>query len=197
MASGDSTNKLCEELSCPICLEYYKEPVMIISCGHNFCQSCLDQCWEEKEASCPQCREKVQERDIRPNRQLANLVEIAKELGRQKAEEKGRVCQRDQEPLKLFCKDHETPICVVCDRSKEHKKHKVIPLDEASKEYKDQIGNLLETLKKEREKILAFKADAVRERQDLLSYRKMGIASLNVNLDKDIFKKYLPFIKSK
>nr|XP_008103971.1 PREDICTED: zinc finger protein RFP-like [Anolis carolinensis] len=167
MASGDSVKKLCEELACPICLEYFKEPVTI-SCGHNFCQSCLDQWWGEKEASCPQCREKVQERDIKRNWQLANLVEIAKELGSQKAGEKGSVCQRHQEPLKLFCKDHEAPICVVCDRSKEHEKHKVIPLDEASKQYKDRIGNFLESLKKEREKILAFKADAARESQDML-----------------------------
>nr|XP_008104091.1 PREDICTED: zinc finger protein RFP isoform X2 [Anolis carolinensis] len=168
MASGDSVKKLCEELACPICLGYFKKPVMIISCGHNFCQSCLDQCWEGKEASCPQCRKKMQEGDIRPNRQLANLVEVAKELGSQKAEEKGSVCQRHQEPLKLFCKDHEAPICVVCDRSKEHKNHNVIPLDEASKEYKDQIWNFLETLKKEKKKILAYKADAAWESQDLL-----------------------------
>nr|XP_008104092.1 PREDICTED: zinc finger protein RFP isoform X3 [Anolis carolinensis] len=167
MASGDPVKKLCEELSCPICLEYFKEPV-ILSCGHNFCQSCLDQYWEEKEASCPQCREKVQGGDIRPNRQLANVVELVKELGSQKAEEKGRVCQRHQEPLKLFCKDHEAPICLVCDRSKEHENHKVIPLDEASKEYKDQIWNFLETLKKEKKKILAYKADAAWESQDLL-----------------------------
>nr|XP_060616188.1 zinc finger protein RFP-like isoform X1 [Anolis sagrei ordinatus] len=167
MASGDSLKKLCEELACPICLEYFKEPV-ILSCGHNFCQSCLDQCWEGKEASCPQCREKVQEGGIMPNRQLANLVQIAKELGSQKAEEKGRVCQRHQEPLKLFCKDHKAPICLVCDRSKEHENHKVIPLDEALKEYKDQIWNFLETLKKEREKILAYKTDTARESQDLL-----------------------------
>ncbi|XP_062829699.1 E3 ubiquitin-protein ligase TRIM7-like [Anolis carolinensis] len=167
MASGHSMKKLCLELSCPICLEYFKEPLSL-SCGHNFCQSCLDQCWEGKEASCPQCREKVQEGDIRPNRQLAKVVEIVKELGSQKAEEKGSICQKHQEPLKLFCKDHETPICVVCDKSKEHKNHKVIPLDEASKEYKDQIWNFLETLKKEREKIPVYKADAARESQDLL-----------------------------
>uniref|UniRef100_A0A803TK20 Tripartite motif containing 39 n=1 Tax=Anolis carolinensis TaxID=28377 RepID=A0A803TK20_ANOCA len=161
MASGDSVKKLCEELACPICLGYFKKPVMIISCGHNFCQSCLDQCWEGKEASCPQCREKVQEGDIRPNRQLANLVEVAKELGK---------------PFKLFCKDHEAPICVVCDRSKEHENHKVIPLDEASKEYKDQIWNLLETLKKERKKILAYKADEKTQREKdrtVAAFRRM------------------------
>ncbi|XP_067321501.1 zinc finger protein RFP-like [Anolis sagrei] len=167
MASGDPVKKLCEELACPICLEYFKKPVTI-SCGHNFCQACLDQCWEEKEASCPQCREKVQEGDVKPNRSLANLVEIAKELGSQKAEEKGRVCQRHQEPLKLFCKDHEALICVVCDRSKEHKTHQVIPLEEASKEYKDQIWNFLETLKKEREKILDYHIDTAWESHNLL-----------------------------
>ncbi|XP_016847385.2 zinc finger protein RFP isoform X2 [Anolis carolinensis] len=135
MASGDPVKELCKELTCPICLEYFKEPVTT-SCGHNFCQSCLDQWWEEKEASCPQCRKKVRKWDIGPNRQLATLVEIAMKLGSQKAEEKGRVCQRHQEPLKLFCKHHEVPICVVCDRSKEHENDKVIPLDEALKEYK-------------------------------------------------------------
>ncbi|XP_067321510.1 zinc finger protein RFP-like [Anolis sagrei] len=167
MASGNPVKKLCEELACPICLEYFKEPVTI-SCGHNFCQSCLDQCWKGKEASCPQCRKKVQKEDSKRNWQLVNLVEIAKELGSQKTEEKVRVCQRHQEPLKLFCKDHEDLICVLCDRSKEHENHKVIPLDVASKEYKDQIWNLLETLKKEREKILAYKADTAQESQDLL-----------------------------
>uniref|UniRef100_A0A803TUF6 Tripartite motif containing 39 n=1 Tax=Anolis carolinensis TaxID=28377 RepID=A0A803TUF6_ANOCA len=155
---------LCEELACPICLGYFKKPVMIISCGHNFCQSCLDQCWEGKEASCPQCREKVQEGDIRPNRQLANLVEVAKELGSQKAEEKGSVCQRHQEPFKLFCKDHEAPICVVCDRSKEHENHKVIPLDEKTQREKDRTVAAFRRMHQfleEQEKILLAKMEEV------------------------------------
>uniref|UniRef100_A0A670HZC5 Uncharacterized protein n=1 Tax=Podarcis muralis TaxID=64176 RepID=A0A670HZC5_PODMU len=46
------------------------------------------------------------------------------------------VCEKHQEPLKLFCKEDESPICVVCDRSKEHKSHEVVPLEEASQEYK-------------------------------------------------------------
>uniref|UniRef100_A0A803TR50 Uncharacterized protein n=1 Tax=Anolis carolinensis TaxID=28377 RepID=A0A803TR50_ANOCA len=167
MATGDPVKELREELACPICLEFFKKPVSI-ACGHNFCQSCLDQYRKEKEASCPQCRKEVLKEDIRPNWQLMNLVKIAKKLRSQKREEKGRVCQKHQEPLKLFCKDHESSICVVCDKSKEHEKHKVIPLDESLQEYKDRIWNLLKSLKKEREEILAYKADTAQESQDLL-----------------------------
>ena len=113
----------------------------VAECGHNFCRACLNQWWGEKdtEASCPQCRGASQKGNLRPNRPLAKIAEIAKKFrdqGVKGAEEKGRFCREHQEPLKLFCKDHESPICVVCDRSKEHENHKVVPLEEASQEYK-------------------------------------------------------------
>uniref|UniRef100_A0A670HZI6 Tripartite motif containing 39 n=1 Tax=Podarcis muralis TaxID=64176 RepID=A0A670HZI6_PODMU len=146
-ASGGAVQDLCEEATCSICLECFRDPVIIPECGHNFCRACLIQCWEksEGEASCPLCREIIQHRTLIPNRPLANVVEI---LGAEKvslpggkgAEGKGRVCEKHQEPLKLFCKEEEAPICVVCHVSKEHKGHEVIPLEEALQEYK--VGNL-------------------------------------------------------
>ncbi|XP_077778400.1 zinc finger protein RFP-like [Podarcis muralis] len=165
---------LCEEATCSICLEYFRDPVIIPECGHNFCRSCLIQCWEKSEGedSCPQCRENVEQSSIRRNQQLANFVEITKEFshlwGKQQGEGKGMVCEKHQEPLKLFCKEDQSPICVVCDRSKEHKSHEVVPLEEASQEYKDQISSCLDNVKKEREKILVFKANTEKESQDLL-----------------------------
>ncbi|XP_015263960.1 PREDICTED: tripartite motif-containing protein 7-like, partial [Gekko japonicus] len=81
---------------------------------------------------------------------------------------KGGVCQKHQEPLKLFCKDDEALICVVCDRSKEHRDHETLPLEEASEEYKDQFCSRLEILKKERERIVASREDVEKESQDLL-----------------------------
>uniref|UniRef100_A0A670HNY6 Zinc finger protein RFP-like n=1 Tax=Podarcis muralis TaxID=64176 RepID=A0A670HNY6_PODMU len=134
--SGGPVQSLCDEATCSICLEYFKDPVTIPECGHNFCRSCLVQCWGklEAEASCPQCRITVQPRSLISNRQLANAVEIAKKLSLPLQE--GKVCEKHQETLKLFCKVDATLICVVCDRSKEHENHKVIPLEEASEEYK-------------------------------------------------------------
>ncbi|XP_077778815.1 zinc finger protein RFP-like [Podarcis muralis] len=173
-ASEGPVRDLCEEATCPICLEYFRDPVIIHECGHNFCRSCLVQCWEksEGEASCPQCRETVEQSSITRNQQLANFVEIIKKFshlgGKEEGEGKGRVCEKHQEPLKLFCKEDQSPICVVCDRSKEHKSHEVVPLEEASQEYKDQINSCLDNVRKEREKILVFKADTEKESQDLL-----------------------------
>ncbi|XP_032997903.1 E3 ubiquitin-protein ligase TRIM11-like [Lacerta agilis] len=172
-AAGGHIQRLRDEATCSICLDYFKDPVTIPECGHNFCRSCLIQYWgeSEAEASCPQCRERVQRRSLIPNRQLANFVEIAQNLcvqGGNEEERKGGVCEDHQEPLKLFCKVHEAPICVVCDKSKEHENHKVIPLKEAFEEYKGEICRRLEILRKEREEILAYQTDLDKESKDLL-----------------------------
>ncbi|XP_062978501.1 zinc finger protein RFP-like [Elgaria multicarinata webbii] len=176
-AAGSAVQDLCEEATCPICLEYFRDPVMVTECGHNFCQACLNQCCGEKdtEASCPECRGTFQKGNLRPNKPLAKMTEIVKKCrdeGVKRAEEKGQFCEKHQEPLKLFCKDHETPLCVVCDRSKEHKEHEVLPLEEASQEYKDLIRRRLEILREERERILAYKAETEKENKELLKETK-------------------------
>ncbi|XP_053902726.1 zinc finger protein RFP-like [Malaclemys terrapin pileata] len=108
---------LQEEASCPICLEYFTEPVTL-ECGHNFCRACISQCWEGSTTaiSCPQCREIVQQRNLRVTRQLENVVEIAKRLSLQATKGTGGdgVCGEHQEALKLFCEEDQTPICVIC-----------------------------------------------------------------------------------
>uniref|UniRef100_A0A8C0J3W5 Zinc finger protein RFP n=1 Tax=Chelonoidis abingdonii TaxID=106734 RepID=A0A8C0J3W5_CHEAB len=121
-------------VTCPICLEYFREPVTL-ECGDNFCRACIAQCWEGSDAdfSCPQCRETVQQRNLRLNRQLANVSEIVKELNLHKAKGAGEdgVCMEHQEPLKLFCEEDQTPICVLCDRSQAHRAHTVVLIEEA------------------------------------------------------------------
>ncbi|XP_062978505.1 E3 ubiquitin-protein ligase TRIM7-like [Elgaria multicarinata webbii] len=173
MAAAESPRKrLQDEATCSVCLDFFTDPVML-DCGHNFCQACIEKCWGDdaptdasRDAACPECRERVQQRSLKPNRQLANVVEIAKELKPERGG--GKVCEWHQEPLKLFCKDDAAPICVVCDRAKEHRAHNVVPLQEAAQEYKDQICSCLETLRKEREKFLVSRADVEKESQDLL-----------------------------
>ncbi|XP_067321594.1 zinc finger protein RFP-like [Anolis sagrei] len=172
--SGGSVQDLCEEATCSICLDYFRDPVTLAECGHNFCRTCLGHCWGdlEKEAFCPQCRVTLRSRDVIPNRPLANFVEITKKLSLQEPRGKGAmvgVCVEHQEPFKFFCKEHQRPICVVCDRAKEHREHTVIPLQEAAQEYQDQICNCLKNLKEDKEKFLASKAAIEKESQDMLN----------------------------
>ncbi|XP_072364792.1 E3 ubiquitin/ISG15 ligase TRIM25-like [Scyliorhinus torazame] len=65
-----------ESLSCPVCLEIFKNPVTI-ACGHNFCMDCIRSCWDEDTDSdtckCPECRQ-----DFRPRPPLAKNIVLCK-----------------------------------------------------------------------------------------------------------------------
>uniref|UniRef100_A0A8C0GDJ9 Zinc finger protein RFP-like n=1 Tax=Chelonoidis abingdonii TaxID=106734 RepID=A0A8C0GDJ9_CHEAB len=180
-----------DEVACPICLEYFKDPV-IIDCGHNFCRVCITHCWERSAtaASCPQCRETVHQGNLRPNRQLANIVEIAKRLSFRAAKGAGgeRVSGEHQEVLKLFCEEGQTPICVVCDRSRAHRAHRVVPVQKAAQEYK--VGNYFagrerkKQIQEERQKIVS---EFQQLRQFLEEQERLLLVRLE-KLDKEIVK---------
>uniref|UniRef100_A0A8C3T7J0 Zinc finger protein RFP-like n=1 Tax=Chelydra serpentina TaxID=8475 RepID=A0A8C3T7J0_CHESE len=168
MAAENPLESLQEEATCPLCLEYFTEPVSL-ECGHNFCRACISQCWEGSAtaASCPQCREIVQQRNLRPNRQLANMVEIAKWLSLQAAKGEGGdgVCGEHQEALKLFCEEDQTPICVICRDSTPFSTLQ-IKLPESFLFLQEKFQAHLKTLREEREKLLGFKVTGVGKSQE-------------------------------
>uniref|UniRef100_A0A8C3PK79 Zinc finger protein RFP-like n=1 Tax=Calidris pygmaea TaxID=425635 RepID=A0A8C3PK79_9CHAR len=131
---------LQDEFCCSICLGIFQDPVSI-HCGHSFCRSCITETWDglTTNFSCPQCRETGDQKSLRPNRELANMIETAKRLNLQQVREvegEENLCEEHQEPLKLFCQDDKKLICVVCDRSKVHRDHSVVPMGEATQECK-------------------------------------------------------------
>ncbi|XP_050777127.1 uncharacterized protein LOC127033274 isoform X3 [Gopherus flavomarginatus] len=167
MAAANPAKTLQDEVTCPICLEYFKDPVSL-DCDHSFCRACITQCGEgfDTDISCPQCREIFPQRNLRLNRQLRNIVEAARELRLQPEPES--LCEKHKEPLKLFCKEDEILICLVCDRSKEHRDHTVIPTEEAAEEFQEKIQAYLQTLREEREKLLGRKASVQMRSQEYL-----------------------------
>ncbi|XP_015682837.1 zinc finger protein RFP-like [Protobothrops mucrosquamatus] len=170
MAAAASMEDFLEEATCCICLDYFQDPVLIPECGHNFCRGCLTRSWgtSESEASCPQCRQTFGPRNVLPNRQLVRLVEIARRCGGPWGEDGGSLCQKHREPLKLFCKHHETLICVVCNLSQEHRGHSVIPAEEALQEYQIKVGDCLKAQKEEKEEIATYKTDTEQRVQEML-----------------------------
>ncbi|XP_078422671.1 zinc-binding protein A33-like [Cetorhinus maximus] len=146
MASREQVQSLTEETICPICLDFFTDPV-ILECGHNFCRSCITQCWEKEINSCPECRQEFPERNLRVNRALASLARTTRKLKLDPKEKESKLhCEKHQEELKLFCETDKKLICLICRDSREHIEHRFLPIDEAVEIYKAQVKSSLDSL---------------------------------------------------
>ncbi|XP_067830227.1 zinc-binding protein A33-like [Heptranchias perlo] len=162
MSSWILAESLSSEVSCPICLNFYQDPVRL-ECEHNFCRSCIAEFWGDQESGshCPQCQEIFPRLQFKSNRLLANIVERVRQLrvdtpppAPPPPGEPGLVlCARHEEKLKLYCQDDQEAICVVCGVSREHKDHRIVPIHETMqfcqeklKESSVQLENRIEVL---------------------------------------------------
>ncbi|XP_014916606.1 E3 ubiquitin/ISG15 ligase TRIM25 [Poecilia latipinna] len=73
-------DQLAQELSCPICLQLYNDPV-VLPCGHNYCRACISKSADSIDSGkeplrCPECREAYHGVDtLQKNFKLSNIVE--------------------------------------------------------------------------------------------------------------------------
>uniref|UniRef100_A0A667XR15 RING-type domain-containing protein n=1 Tax=Myripristis murdjan TaxID=586833 RepID=A0A667XR15_9TELE len=113
-----------EDLCCPVCRDVFKDPV-VLSCSHSFCRACLQSWWAEKPTKdCPFCKRRSSRRS---------------EL----------LCSLHSEKLKLFCLDHQQPVCVVCLHSDKHTDHKFRPeLQESLKLFQRKLKLFIQEFKK-------------------------------------------------
>nr|ACI34325.1 Tripartite motif-containing protein 16 [Salmo salar] len=103
-----------DQFCCSVCLDLLKEPVTI-PCGHSYCRSCIEDCWDKDVLkgvySCPQCRETFTPRpNLRKNNMLADMVEKLRKTGLQAA------------PLPaLCCAGPGDVVCDVCTGTRKRK----------------------------------------------------------------------------
>ncbi|XP_067220459.1 E3 ubiquitin-protein ligase TRIM39-like [Chanodichthys erythropterus] len=108
---SSSSGLLAEELQCSICLDVFTDPVST-PCGHNFCKSCLNQCWDNSQIySCPLCKETFRRRpDLKINTTLREVVLLCREKsGQSKSEVLCDIC--DDIKMKAL------KMCLVCQNS--------------------------------------------------------------------------------
>ncbi|XP_071757477.1 nuclear factor 7, ovary-like [Centroberyx gerrardi] len=139
-------------LNCHVCSETFREPLSL-SCHHSFCSSCLKQFWEQaKSKNCPVCKRKSSKDDPDVNFALKELADSY--AGRQKAgssetnkgEEKVEVvCSKHLEEPRWFCKEEQKAVCPVCEFPHHHG-HKVVPIEEAVSDLKEQLKSDLKSL---------------------------------------------------
>ncbi|XP_023194052.1 nuclear factor 7, ovary-like [Xiphophorus maculatus] len=138
-----------DDLCCPVCLEIFKDPVLL-SCSHSFCKECLQKYWRDKPGrECPVCKRRSSKGLPPFNLALKNLIESFLQQREQRASED--LCSLHSEKLKLFCLNHQQPVCLVCRDSDLHTKHRFRPIDEAAQHHKKKLQETLEPLKKKLE----------------------------------------------
>eukprot|EP00079_Xenopus_tropicalis_P030623 XP_012826754.2 PREDICTED: E3 ubiquitin/ISG15 ligase TRIM25-like [Xenopus tropicalis] len=111
-----ASSRLRQELVCPICLDIYRNPV-ILRCGHNFCSSCIESVFDSQEDSwlytCPECRKRFMVRPLpRRNFKLSNIASRYLEHQTEEEEEAGIHC--------TYCVDFPAPAvktCLQCEAS--------------------------------------------------------------------------------
>lgn len=127
--------------SCPVCHDIFKD-LIVQSCSHSFCKDCLQTWWREKQTQeCPFCKRRLSRSDPPRNLALENLCEafiLEREL--QPSLRSSAVCT---EKHKLFHLDHQQPVSLICQDSKTHTDLKVIPINEAAKDHKEDLHNSL------------------------------------------------------
>ncbi|XP_067442195.1 nuclear factor 7, ovary-like [Thunnus thynnus] len=135
-----------EDLCCPVCQDVFRDPVLL-SCSHSFCKDCLKSWWREKQTrECPVCKRRSSRAEPPCNLVLKNLCESFLQDRDQRASE--ALCSLHSEKLKLFCLDHQQPVCVVCRDSEKHTNHRFKPVNEAARQHKKELEETLEPLKK-------------------------------------------------
>ncbi|TKS71884.1 Nuclear factor 7, ovary [Collichthys lucidus] len=176
-----------EDLCCPVCQEVFRDPVLL-SCSHSFCKDCLKSWWTEKPArECPVCKRRS---SMEPpvSLVLKNLCEAFLLERDQRSSE--ALCSLHSERLKLFCLDHQQPVCVVCRDSEKHSEHRFRPIDEAARQHKK---NLQETLEPLKEKLKVF--EEVKVKLDQTAEHMKVQARRTERQIKDQFKKLHQFLE--
>lgn len=136
-----------EDLLCPVCQDIFKDPV-VLSCSHSFCKDCLQTWWKRKlTKECPVCKRRSSRSELPSNLALKNLCKtVLLERDQSVSSDSGDLCSLHDEKLKLFCLDHQQPVCLICRDSKTHTNHKFRPINEAGLDHRQELKKFLKPL---------------------------------------------------
>ncbi|XP_031164269.1 E3 ubiquitin-protein ligase TRIM39-like [Sander lucioperca] len=177
-----------EDFCCSVCHEVFRDPV-VLSCSHSFCKDCLKSWWTEKPTQeCPVCKRRSSKSEPPRNLELKKLCESFLQQRDQRASE--ALCSLHFEKLKLFCLDHQQPVCLICRDSEKHTNHIIRPIDEAARQHKKKLQETLEPLK---EKLKVF--EQVKVKFDLTAEHLKVQAQCTETQIKDQFKKLHQFLE--
>ncbi|XP_026198443.1 tripartite motif-containing protein 35-like [Anabas testudineus] len=186
-------------LSCHVCSETFRDPVSL-SCKHSFCSSCLQQFWKDaKIKDCPVCKRKSSKDRPSINLSLKELADsftkrknnssCETEIEKKKKKKEEVVCETHPEITCWFCEDEDRAVCPVCEFSLHHT-HKVVPVEQAVSDLKEQLKSDLKSLKNKRNKYKQVE----KTYNDMIEHSKKQLLSTEQQIRAE-FNKLQQFLK--
>uniref|UniRef100_A0A8C9MVL5 Tripartite motif containing 63 n=1 Tax=Serinus canaria TaxID=9135 RepID=A0A8C9MVL5_SERCA len=157
LQDGSPMESLEKQLICPICLEMFSKPVVILPCQHNLCRKCANDVfqaanpyWQSRGSlisggrfRCPSCRHEVL------NLLVENIIDIYKQECSSRPLKKGEhpMCkEHEDERINIYCVTCEVPTCSMCKVFGAHKDCEVAPLETIFQGQKTELNNCISML---------------------------------------------------
>ncbi|XP_076617749.1 tripartite motif-containing protein 55b [Chaetodon auriga] len=147
-------DNLEKQLICPICLEMFTKPVVILPCQHNLCRKCANDIFQASNPylptrggsltsggrfRCPSCRhEVVLDRHgvygLQRNLLVENIIDMFKQESSsskpapERKEEVPMCDVHEEEKINIYCVTHSVPTCSMCKVFGVHKDCEVAPI---------------------------------------------------------------------
>ncbi|XP_064026656.1 tripartite motif-containing protein 55 isoform X2 [Pogoniulus pusillus] len=157
-------DNLEKQLICPICLEMFTKPVVILPCQHNLCRKCASDIFQASNPylptrggttmasggrfRCPSCRhEVVLDRHgvygLQRNLLVENIIDIYKqESTRPEKKCDQLMCEEhEDERINIYCLNCEMPTCSLCKVFGAHKDCQVAPLTNVYQQQKSELSD--------------------------------------------------------
>uniref|UniRef100_A0A8C8R8L1 Tripartite motif-containing protein 54 n=1 Tax=Pelusios castaneus TaxID=367368 RepID=A0A8C8R8L1_9SAUR len=175
-------DSLERQLICPICLEMFTKPVVILPCQHNLCRKCANDIFQVSHPKilfvfqsrgttlgsagrfrCPSCRhEVVLDRHgvygLQRNLLVENIIDIYKQdSARPLLKTEHPSCEEhEEEKINIYCMTCGVPTCSLCKVFGEHKECEVAPLSDIYMKQKSELTEGIGALVAANDRVQAF-----------------------------------------
>lgn len=165
-------DSLEKQLVCPICLEMFQKPVVILPCQHNLCRKCANDVFQASNPylstrsssgvssggrfRCPSCRhEVVLDRHgvygLQRNLLVENIIDMYKQGSASKPAEppppEAQMCEEHpDEKINIYCVSCGAPTCSLCKVFGAHKDCEVAPLQSVFSTHKAELTDCISLL---------------------------------------------------
>ncbi|ERE77572.1 tripartite motif-containing protein 39 [Cricetulus griseus] len=122
-----------------------------INCGHSYWKSCIQSYYNKVSPKtelkimlgCPLCRSPFSLENLRPHKELENIIDVIKEM---EGKDDEMLCEDHDEKLDLLCEDEGQLLCWSCNWEAWHKGHSVALVEDMYQGYKEKHENTVTKL---------------------------------------------------